>query len=145
MQGSSIKNKGTEVNPLISMSEPEEVGQLLAKHHGKFARVSSFMRGLLRSEHLCGINNMEAFERQECQATILRENSTIYIYCCDPYYDKAFTNRWREELALIIPNTEALISKLDGLKSPCIVKHVKASAIFEPFKVSKTMKILYLL
>ena len=31
---------------------------------------------------------MEAFERQECQATILRENSTIYIYCCDPYYDK---------------------------------------------------------
>ncbi len=79
---------------------PEEVGQLLAKHHGKFARVFSFMRGLLRSEHLCGINNMEAFERQECQATILRENSTIYIYCCDPYYDKAFTNRWREELAL---------------------------------------------
>ncbi len=36
-----------------------------------------------------GIINMEAFERQECQATILRENSTIYIYCCDPYYDKA--------------------------------------------------------
>ena len=32
----------------------EEVGQLLAKHHGKFARVFSFMRGLLRSEHLCG-------------------------------------------------------------------------------------------
>ncbi len=27
---------------------------------------------------------MEAFERQECQATILRENSAIYIYCCDP-------------------------------------------------------------
>ena len=42
-------------------------------------------------------------------------------------------------------NTEALISKLGGLKSPCIVKYVKASAIFEPFKVSKTMKILYLL
>ena len=41
--------------------------------------------------------------------------------------------------------TEALISKLDSLKSPCIVKYVKASAIFEPFKVSKTMKILYLL
>ena len=36
----------------------EEVGQLLAKHHGKFARVSSFMRGLLRSEHLCRINNI---------------------------------------------------------------------------------------
>ncbi len=28
-------------------SEPEKVGQLLAKHHGKFARVFSFMRGLL--------------------------------------------------------------------------------------------------
>ncbi len=71
------------------------------------------MHGLLRSEHLCGINNTEAFKRQECQATILRENSTIYLYCCDPYYDKAFTNRWREELALY--RTPRLY------KSPCIV------------------------
>ena len=36
--------------------------------------------------------NMEAFERQDCQATILRESSTIYIYRCDPYYDEAFTS-----------------------------------------------------
>ena len=50
-----------------------------------------------------------------------------------------------ERRTCIIPNTEALISKLDGLKSPCIVKYVKASAVFEPFKVSKTVKILYLL
>ena len=47
--------------------------------------------------HCCEVNisvrqrNMEAFERQDCQATIGRENSMIYIYCCDPYYDKAFT------------------------------------------------------
>ena len=34
---------------------------------------------------------MEALQRQECQATILRDNSTIYIYCCDPYYDEVFT------------------------------------------------------
>ncbi len=134
----------------------EEVGQLLAKHHGKIARVSSFMRGLLRSEHLCDIRNMEAFERQECQATILRENSTICIYCFDLYYDEAFTipslpflrlhviychfsflDKPSERRTCIIPNTEALISKLDGLKSPCIV-NVKASAIFEPFKVNKT-------
>ena len=106
---------------------------------------------------------MEAFERQECQATILRENSTIYIYCCDPYYDEAFTipslpllrlhviychfcflDKPSERRTCIIPNTEVLISKLDGLKSPCVV-NVKASAIFEPFRVSKlTMKIFYL-
>ena len=30
---------------------------------------------------------MEAFERQDCQASILLENSTIYLYCCDPFYD----------------------------------------------------------
>ena len=30
------------------------------------------------------LRNMEAFERQDCQAT-------IHIYCCDPYYDEAFT------------------------------------------------------
>ena len=101
---------------------------------------------------------MEDFKRQECQATILRENSTIYICCCNPYYDQAFTIPSLPFLRLhviychfcfldkpsertcIIPNTEALISKLDGLKSPCVV-NVKASAIFEPFKVSKlTMK-----
>ena len=46
-------------------------------------------------------------------------------------------NHTSEELALlIIPSTEALISKLDGLKCPCVV-NVKASAIFEPLKVSK--------
>ncbi len=31
----------------------EEVGQLVGKHDGKFAHISSFMHGLLRSEHLC--------------------------------------------------------------------------------------------
>ncbi len=41
----------------------EEVGQLLGKHHGKFARVFSFMRGLLRSEHLCGVINMGSFRK----------------------------------------------------------------------------------
>ena len=41
----------------------EEVGQLLAKHHGKFARVFSFMRGLLRSEHLCGIKKYGSFRK----------------------------------------------------------------------------------
>ena len=46
-----------------------------------------------------------------------------------------------ERRTCIIPNTEALISKLDGLKSPCIVKYVKASAVFEPFKVNLKMKI----
>ena len=86
---------------------------------------------------------MEAFERQECQATILRENSAIYIYCCDPYYDKAFTNRWREKLALY--RTPGLLFRNWTALNLLVLSNVKASAIFEPFKVSKTMKILYLL
>ncbi len=78
---------------------------------------------------------MEAFERQECPATILQENSTIYIYCCDPYYDKAFTNRRREELALyrtprlLFRNWTAL-----NLLYCQICERLRAKAIFEPFK-----------
>ena len=33
---------------------------------------------------------MEAFERQDCQAAILRENSMLLLYCCDPHYDLCF-------------------------------------------------------
>ena len=100
---------------------------------------------------------MDSFEGQECQATILRENSTIYLYCCDPHYDQAFTipslpflrlhgiychfsfpDKPSERRTCIIPNTPALVSKLDGVKSPSVV-NVKTSAIFEPFQVSKTL------
>ena len=95
------------------------------------------------------VKNMEAFERQDCQAAILRENSTIYLYCCDPFYDASFTipslpflrlhgvfchfsfiNSPSERRNCFMPNSEALISKLDGLKSPCII-NVKTSAIFQ--------------
>jgi hypothetical protein len=34
---------------------------------------------------------MEAFERQECQAAILCENSMLLLYCCDHHYDWCFT------------------------------------------------------
>ena len=104
---------------------------------------------------------MEAFERQECQATILRDNSTIYIYCCDPHYDEVFTipslpflrlhgiychfsflDKPEERRNCIIPNTPALVSKLDGLKSPCVI-NVKTSAIFEPFQVSNPKKTFF--
>ena len=34
---------------------------------------------------------MEAFERQDYQAAILRENSMLLLYCCDPHYDLCFT------------------------------------------------------
>ena len=34
---------------------------------------------------------MEAFERQDCQAAILGENSMLLLYCCDPHYDLCFT------------------------------------------------------
>jgi hypothetical protein len=34
---------------------------------------------------------MEAFERQECQAAILCENSMLLLHCCDHHYDLCFT------------------------------------------------------
>ena len=34
---------------------------------------------------------MIAFERQDCQAAKLRENSMLLLYCCDPHYDLCFT------------------------------------------------------
>ena len=34
---------------------------------------------------------MEAFKRQDCQAAILRENSMLLLYCCDPLYDVRVT------------------------------------------------------
>ena len=137
----------------------EEVGQLLAKHHGKFACVSTqcliHAWTVAKRTSLCDKEIWKLSKDKTVKATILRENSTIYIYCCDPYYDEAFTipslpflrlhviychfcflDKPSERRTCIIPNTDALISKLDGLKSPCVV-NVKASAIFEPFKVSK--------
>ena len=35
---------------------------------------------------------MEAFDRRDCQAVILQENSPIGFYRCDPVYDVAFTD-----------------------------------------------------
>ena len=89
---------------------------------------------------------MEAFERQECQAAILCENSMLLLYCCDPHYDLCFTipslpflklngtcchfsfiNNPSERRSCVIPSSEALLSKLE---SPCII-NVKTSAVFE--------------
>ena len=88
---------------------------------------------------------MEAFERQDCQAAILRENSMLLLYCCDPHYDLCFTIPSLRYIKLhgtcchfsfinnprrncVIPNSKALLSKLDGVKSPCII-NVKTSAV----------------
>ena len=78
---------------------------------------------------------MEAFERQDCQAATLRETSMLLLYCCDPHYDVSvtetcchfsFINNPRRNC--VIPNSKALLSKLDGVKSPCII-NVKTSAV----------------
>ncbi len=42
----TLENVVKQTNVVTSS---EEVGQLLAKHHGKFARIFSFMRGLLQN------------------------------------------------------------------------------------------------
>ena len=133
----------------------EEVGQLLAKpimrNLRAFSRSVSFIRGLLRSEHVW-TKKYGSFRKTR----LSRYNTARkYIYCCDPYFDEALTiaslpflrlhviychfcflDKPSKGRACIIANTEALISKLDGLKYPCVV-NVKASVIFEPFKVNK--------
>ena len=53
--------------------------------------------------------------KTECLATVLRENRTIYIYCCDRFYKSKLINDRREELKY----TEHRGSYFD-LKSPCI-------------------------
>jgi hypothetical protein len=78
---------------------------------------------------------MQAFERQDCQAAA-RENSMLLLYCCDPHYDVrvtgtcchfSFINNPRRNC--VIPNSKpVLLSKLDGVKSPCII-NVKTSAV----------------
>jgi hypothetical protein len=124
-----------------------------AKHHG-------FERPIPRVASLTvdcqGVNislytktNMEAFEQQDCQAAIVEENSMLLLHCCDPHYDLCFTvpslpflklhgtcchfsfmNNPSERRSCVIPNSEALLSKLDGVKSPCII-NVKTSAVFK--------------
>ena len=94
---------------------------------------------------------MEAFERQDCQAAKLRENSMLLLYCCDPHYDLCFTipslpyiklhgtcchfsiinnPSVKAKDCVYIPNSEALLSKLDGVKYLCII-NVKTSAVFK--------------
>ena len=92
---------------------------------------------------------MEAFERQDCHAAILCENSMLLLYCCDPHYALCFAipslpflklhgtcchfsfiNNPSERRSCVIPCSEALLSKLDGVKYPCII-NVKTSAVFK--------------
>jgi hypothetical protein len=85
---------------------------------------------------------MEAkFARQECHAAILCENCMSLLYCCDPHYDLCFTipslpvifsfiYNPSERRNCDVPNSEALLSKLDGVKSPCII-NVKACTVFK--------------
>ena len=92
---------------------------------------------------------LKAFQRQERQAAILCENSMLLLYCCDPRYDLCFAmpsllffklhgtcchfsfiNNPSERRSFVIPSSEALLSKLDGVKSPCII-NVKTSAVFK--------------
>jgi hypothetical protein len=80
---------------------------------------------------------MQAFERQDCQAGTLRENSMLLLYCCDPHYDVWVTgtcchfsfinNKSAKELLFPIARL-FLLSCMDGVKSPCII-NVKASAV----------------
>ena len=83
------------------------------------------------------------------KATTLCENGMLLLYCCVPHYDLCFAipslpffklhgtcchfsfiNNPSERRSCIIPRSEALLSKLDGVKSSCII-NVKTSSVFK--------------
>ena len=81
----------------------------------------------------------------------VKRNSMLLLYCCDHHYNLCFTipslpffklygtcchfsfinnpSERRKYICVYIPNSEALLSKLDDVKSPCIT--VKTSAVFK--------------
>ena len=56
----------------------------------------------------------------------------IACYCCIVaiLINFSFINTLSEQRSCVIPSSEALLSKLDGVKSPCII-NVKTSAVFK--------------
>ena len=76
---------------------------------------------------------MQAFERQDCHFVRLQHFMKIACYCCivailimtcellGHAVILALQNNPRRNCVNNIPNSKALLSKLDGIKSPCII------------------------
>ena len=92
---------------------------------------------------------MDAFDFQEDQCDLFERNSFIYLHCCDFSYCFSFTvpslpflrlnglfahfsfsRAQGERRMCILPFSEPLLKKLEGIDSPAVVK-VKSSVIFE--------------
>lgn len=92
---------------------------------------------------------MDAFETQEAQADLFKGSTTVYLHCCDfsntftftvpslPFLSVnglfthlSFTDSPLERRMCILPLSEQLLKKLEGLKSPAVV-NVDSSVTFE--------------
>ena len=92
---------------------------------------------------------MDAFDLQEDQCHLFEGNSLIYLHCCDFSYCFSFTvpslpflrlnglfghfsffHGTEERSMCILPLSEPLLKKLEGIDSPAVVM-VKSGVIFE--------------
>ena len=95
------------------------------------------------------VTKMDAIEQHEAQAEFFHSSSRIYLHCCDVsnlfnfsvpslpflrvnglFVHFSFFDSPSERRMGILPLSEQLLKKLEGLKSPAVVD-VKASVIFE--------------
>ena len=92
---------------------------------------------------------MDAIETQEAQADLFANSNQIYLHCCDVgncftvtvpslpfltinglFAHFSFFESPSERRMCIVPLSEPLLRKVEGLKSPAVV-NVKSSVIFE--------------
>jgi hypothetical protein len=128
----------------------------VAKHHGYWAPNST--RGFIDcwlSWTSLWIYQYGSFRTTRVWLSVrlryfVKRNSMLLLYCCDHHYDLCFiisslpffklhgtcchfsfiNNPSEKRNCVYVPNSEALLSKLDGVKSPCII-NVKTSAVFK--------------
>ena len=92
---------------------------------------------------------MDAFETQEAQADLFKGATTLHLHCCDftntftftvpslpvlsvngPFAHFSFVDSPLERRMCILPLSDQLLKKLEGLKSPVVI-NVESSVIFE--------------
>ncbi len=74
----SLLNNGCDIQSYYrSVIHAQTVAKRTSLWHKKYSLLADILISHAKDEKL---RSVEAFERQECQATILRENSTIHIF-----------------------------------------------------------------
>lgn len=87
------------------------------------------------------IFNMDAIDEHENQAGIFKDCNVVYLHCVDtqnpvqfkitglPFLSLksyfchfSFINSLAERRICVVPNSEKLLQKLEGIKSPCVIR-----------------------